>query len=149
MTREGSRTTEPPPLPTSVAAAGRQTLPGIAALPPSTAVGRKMRPAFAALPPSTAVVVVLGFYTLLGCLTSFLGWAVDVPVLSDWDLDGIAIQPNATVAAMAAGAALIALVLHRPRATAALGGVVLALCALTMLEYLTGTSFGIDTPLTF
>ncbi|HEX5046388.1 MAG TPA: ATP-binding protein [Gammaproteobacteria bacterium] len=96
-----------------------------------------------------AVVLALGCYTLLGGFTSFLGWVVNVPVLSDWDMDGIAIQPNATVAAMAAGAALIALALRRLRATAALGGIVLAIGTLTTLEYLTGASFGIDTPLTF
>jgi 5'-methylthioinosine phosphorylase len=37
-------------------AAGRETAPASAALPPSVAVGREMRPAFAALPPSMAVV---------------------------------------------------------------------------------------------
>jgi hypothetical protein len=38
---------------------------------------------------------------------SFLGWLLDVPLLTDWHNNGISIQPNATVATMAAGAALV------------------------------------------
>jgi PAS domain S-box-containing protein len=51
--------------------------------------------------------IALGLYALLGGLISFLGWALDMPRLTDWDNDGISIQPNATVAAVVAGLALI------------------------------------------
>jgi signal transduction histidine kinase len=95
------------------------------------------------------IVVALGGYMLLGGFVSFLGWALDAPILTDWDSDGIAIQANTTLVAIATGAALIALAVGRPRATAVLGAVVLALGALTILEHLTGANFGIDTPLTF
>src|SRR5262249_34824450 len=132
MTSEGSHQQNPPRLSTSVAATGRAAPAGLAAFPTSM-----------------AVVTGLGCYTLLGGLTSLLGWAVDPPVLSDWDMDGIAIQPNGALAALLSGAALIALAANRPRTTALLGAIVLALGALTILEYLTGASFGIDTPLTF
>ena len=96
-----------------------------------------------------AIVVALGGYVLLGGLVSFLGWVLDVPVLSDWDADGIAIQPNAALAAMLTGAALISLAASRPRVAAVLGAIAFAIGALTILEHLTGANLGIDTALMF
>ena len=42
-------------------------------------------------------------------LISFIGWAADLPRLTDWIGDGISIQPNATIAAMCSGAAILLL----------------------------------------
>src|SRR5436190_5419922 len=53
------------------------------------------------------LVLLLGIYVLLGGVTSFTGWAADIPRLTDWDNTGISIQPNATVAVTTAGAALL------------------------------------------
>ena len=38
-----------------------------------------------------------------------MGWPANLPRLTDWDNDGISIQPNAAVAVICAGAALILL----------------------------------------
>src|SRR5262245_55967065 len=105
MTSEGSHKPNPAPPSASLTAVGRGTLAGFA-LPPSLSAGREASAGFAALAPSMAVVTGLGCYALLGGFTSFLGWAIDVPVLSDWDMDGIAIQPNAALAAVLSGVAL-------------------------------------------
>jgi signal transduction histidine kinase/CheY-like chemotaxis protein len=91
----------------------------------------------------------LGGYMLLGGFVSFLGWVLDSPALTDWDADGIAIQPNATLAAVIAGAALVLHAAGRSRAAAVLGVVVLGIGTLTIFEWLTGANFGIDTPLMF
>ena len=44
---------------------------------------------------SARVALALSLYTALGGLTSFIGWAADLPRLADWDNNGISIQPNA------------------------------------------------------
>jgi hypothetical protein len=67
------------------------------------------------------VPVSLGLYACLVGLTSFIGWAADVRRLTDWYNSGISIQPNTTIAAMAAGAAVVLLALNRTRAATALG----------------------------
>ncbi|HET7131024.1 MAG TPA: ATP-binding protein [Gammaproteobacteria bacterium] len=91
----------------------------------------------------------LGGYMLLGGFVSFLGWVLDAPALTDWDADGIAIQPNATLAAVTAGAALVLHAAGRLRPAAVLGAVVLAIGSLTLFEWLSRVNLGIDTPLMF
>jgi hypothetical protein len=56
--------------------------------------------------PAKLLVGGLGWYAALGGITSLLGWAADLPRLTDWNADGISIQPNATVAVMVSGLAL-------------------------------------------
>src|SRR5688500_14508812 len=48
-----------------------------------------------------------GLFAFLGGLVSFFGWLANIPRLADWDGGGISIQPNTTIAVMAASAALI------------------------------------------
>jgi signal transduction histidine kinase/CheY-like chemotaxis protein len=91
----------------------------------------------------------LGGYMLLGGFVSFLGWVLDAPAHTDWDADGIAIQPNATLAAVTAGAALVLHAAGRLRPAAVLGAVVLAIGSLTLFEWLSRVNLGIDTPLMF
>ena len=67
----------------------------------------------------------LGWYSLLGGLVSFAGWAADIPRLTDWIGDGIAIQPNTTVAVMLGGSALL-LLASGHRVVPALCGVAVA-----------------------
>ena len=60
----------------------------------------------------------LGCYALGGGVTSFSGWALDVPRLTDWEGNGISIEPNATLCVLLSGFALI-LLAHGRRAPAA------------------------------
>ena len=70
---------------------------------------------------SVRVSAGLGAYTMLGGLLSFLGWVLDVQRLTDWDGNGISIQPNAALCATIAGASLILLNFGLRRVAAMLG----------------------------
>src|SRR5215207_8262388 len=65
-----------------------------------------------------------GAYAFVGGLTSFLGWAADLPRLTDWEGSGISIQPNTTVVVMATGAVLILINFGYRRIPAILGALV-------------------------
>src|SRR2546429_9393549 len=69
-------------------------------------------------------VLSLAISAQLGGIISFIGWAADIPRLTDWDNAGISIQPNATVAVTTAGAALLLLSFGFRRIAAALGALV-------------------------
>jgi PAS domain S-box-containing protein len=99
--------------------------------------------------PGSRVVLALGAYVAGAGLISFAGWAADVPRLTSWDGSGISIQPNTTVAAMAAGLAMILAAGGRRRAAAAAGAVAGAIGAATLFQHATGVDLGIDTLLTF
>jgi hypothetical protein len=90
------------------------------------------------------VTAAAGLYALLAGLVSFIGWAADVPTLTYWDGHGISIQPNTTLASIAAGAALLALVFAAARTAAALGIVAGIIGAATLFQHLTGIGLGID-----
>jgi signal transduction histidine kinase/CheY-like chemotaxis protein len=98
---------------------------------------------------TTLVLAVAGLYAVAAGLASFLGWAFDVPRLADWDDDGIAMQPNTTIAAMAVGAALVQLARGRARGIAVLGLLIGLIGAASLFQYLSGVSLGIDTLLMF
>jgi PAS domain S-box-containing protein len=102
-------------------------------------------------PPAVGLRIVfwLGLYCALSAVVSLLGWALDLPRLADWDADGIAIQPNAAVAAIAAGAGLLLVAAGRPRAAAAVGAGVCALGAALFLQHAAGVDLGIDRLLLF
>jgi hypothetical protein len=95
------------------------------------------------------IALLTGFYALLGGIVSLAGWVLDVPRLTDWDNNGISILPNATLCAIFSGIGLLALAADRTRITAACGAVVLSIGALTLLEWVSGLSFGIDALLMF
>ncbi len=95
------------------------------------------------------IATVLGLYAVAGGCISFLGWALNVPALTDWFATGISIQPNTTVAAACAGAALVCLVWNFRRTSAGLGILVAAIGLMSLLENLTGINFGLDTILMF
>jgi signal transduction histidine kinase/CheY-like chemotaxis protein len=82
----------------------------------------------------------LGLFVALGGVLSFLGWALDVQGLTDWDGSGISIQPNATVAVMCAGTAVLLLTFGFRRAAAALGVVVAVIGILSLFQYFTDIS---------
>ena len=93
--------------------------------------------------------VALAVYALIGGLSSFIGWAADLPRLTDWIGNGISIQPNATVAALSSGLALLLLAFGHRYIAALCGALVAAIGGSTLYEYLSGTDLHIDTLLLF
>ena len=91
----------------------------------------------------------LAVYALAGGAVSFLGWALDIPRLTDWFNAGISIQPNSTVLLMAAGVALILLQLRRHRVVLWLGAFIALIGALSLLQHVVGADFGFNHQLTF
>jgi hypothetical protein len=94
-------------------------------------------------------LLIVGSYIAFAGATSFIGWASDVPRLTDWDNNGISIQPNATIAATAAGFALILRAGGYTRLSAAFGALGATIGAATLFEYASGVDLGIDTLLMF
>jgi signal transduction histidine kinase/ActR/RegA family two-component response regulator len=91
----------------------------------------------------------IAVYVLLAATTSLAGWVFDVPRLTDWDNDGISIQPNATVAAITSAVALLLLASQRTHLAALCACVVMAIGSATIVEYVSGLDLGIDTLLMF
>ena len=92
----------------------------------------------------------LAAYALFGGLISFAGWVANLARLTDWDGDGISIQPNATVAAIGSGAALLLLGSGRRKAAAALGILVSLIGATALFQYVSGVDIpGLNTLLMF
>jgi PAS domain S-box-containing protein len=88
-------------------------------------------------------------YVFIGALISLIGWAADLPRLTDWNNIGISIQPNAAIAAISASAALILMISGFRRAAAILGALVTFIGASVLFQYATGTNLGMDTLLMF
>lgn len=82
-------------------------------------------------------VLAAGWFTLLGGLVSFLGWAGDWRRLTDWIDSGISIQPNATLAVILAGASLVLLEYGHRRVVTVLGILVGLLGATALIQYVT------------
>jgi signal transduction histidine kinase len=95
------------------------------------------------------IVTALGACAFVGGIVSFLGWATDTPRLAAWDGNGITIQPNTTVAAMASGASLLALTWRRKRLARALGAFVAFIGGSVIFEHWFQVDLGIDTLLMF
>lgn len=94
--------------------------------------------------------IVIGFagYALLGSISAFLGWMLHQPRLTDWVGSGIAMFPNA---ALCAGCAALALMVHAGRRSLwasrigfILGAITFLIGAATLFEHITGVSLGID-----
>lgn len=90
-----------------------------------------------------------GLYAGAGGVISLAGWVLDVPRLTDWDADGISIQPNAALCVIISAIALLALAAGRTRLTRLCGSIVLLIGGATLLQWLSGLSFGIDSLLLF
>jgi len=91
------------------------------------------------------ILTFLQVYVVTGGVISFIGWAANRPRLTDWVNNGISIQPNATVAVIAAGAALILLSYGFRPAAAVLGALVAIIGGSALFQILTGLNLGIDT----
>jgi PAS domain S-box-containing protein len=70
---------------------------------------------------------VAGVYALVAGTLTLLGWALDLRVLADWNLDQIAMQPNTGLTAVVTGGGLLLASLSYHRWAAALGLVVMAM----------------------
>jgi PAS domain S-box-containing protein len=99
--------------------------------------------------PGSRAVLALGGYVAGVGLVSFLGWAADLPRLTSWDGSGVSIQPNTTIAAIAAGVAMMLASAGRRRASAAAGAAAGAIGLATLFQHATGVDLGIDTLLMF
>ena len=86
----------------------------------------------------------LAVYAFVGGLLSFLAYAFDVPRLADWLNTGIAIQPNAAIAVMAAAVAVLLVWSGLPRVAGFVGIGVAAIGVATLFEYISGIDLGID-----
>ncbi len=91
----------------------------------------------------------LGLYACFGGALSFGGWALGISRLTDWFQTGISIQPNTALCGMFCGWSLLLLLLGRPRPAAVCGAAVALIGGLTLTQWLTGLSFGIDAVLLF
>lgn len=94
-------------------------------------------------------VLFLCAYVLIGAAVSLSGWGFDMPRLADWDGDGITIQPNATVAAMASSLALLAVKFRRDRIALVLSILVTLIGLTALFQILTEIDLGINTILMF
>ncbi|GEM_PF-1168269 len=95
---------------------------------------------------------VVGFagYALLGGGLTLVGWLSGLSRLTDWLGSGISMFPNAALAALCSGAALILSTLKQrwsARASTVLGGVVALLGSATLFQHLSGIDLGLDTML--
>ncbi len=91
------------------------------------------------------VGVVCGTYVLLGGLITFAGWAADMRAWTDWIGNGISMQPNASIAASAAGLGIVLLARGRGGPlVSVLGTIAGFLGAATLLEYVLTIDLGID-----
>jgi signal transduction histidine kinase/ActR/RegA family two-component response regulator len=91
-----------------------------------------------------------GSFATAGGTTTLIGWALDVPRLSDWDGNGISMKTNAALCAAGAGAAVLALAPRTVTAARIMGIRFLAATAasigfITLLEHTVGWNAGIDT----
>ncbi|HYV50439.1 MAG TPA: ATP-binding protein [Dongiaceae bacterium] len=96
-----------------------------------------------------AVATTLQLYIILGGILSLLGWILNFPRLTDWNGNGISIQPNSCVAVLLAGVGLTFLTLGVRQAVRVTGALLLAIGATALFEILAGVNLGIDTLLLF
>jgi PAS domain S-box-containing protein len=86
------------------------------------------------------VVTILGWYTVLGGSLSLLGYITDIPSLTDWVGTGISIQPNASVAVLAVGAAFLSILHARVKLATLFAASVTAIGVTTLFQYVTGVN---------
>ena len=93
---------------------------------------------------SSTAQLVLAIYAFVGGLLSFTGYVADVPRLADWLNSGITIQPNASIAVMAAGLAIMLLWGGYARVAMVFGALVAAIGGSVIFQYASGIDLGID-----
>ncbi len=87
-----------------------------------------------------------GVFVLVGGALSLIGWGLNIPRLSDWNNEGIAIKVNPSICLMLGGAGLlIALLFPKLRLLIGVLGAVIAVIAVsTLFEHISGLDLGID-----
>src|SRR5438046_1258331 len=91
-------------------------------------------------------VIGLATYALFGGSITLIGWSAKVPRLTDWPASGISMFPNAALASVCSGAALLFGIVNARWSTRLLGLLGLAIGILggaTLLQHLTGLDFRI------
>src|SRR5687768_1360706 len=91
----------------------------------------------------------LGLFAFLGGMVSFFGWLANIPRLTDWDGGGISIQPNTTIAVMAASAALILINIGFRRIAVGFSVLVVLFGVTALFQNSSGVDLGINTFLMF
>jgi PAS domain S-box-containing protein len=98
--------------------------------------------------PRTLALALSGI-VVVGGLTSFLAWALDIPRLADWLGTGISTQPNSALGLTIGGLGLIAGALGQRYIGAAFGVLVAAIGGATLVEWMAGIGLGLDLWFTF
>src|SRR5688572_5530117 len=86
------------------------------------------------------VALAAGLYAVAAGIITLVGWATDMPRLTDWKNDGISMFPNAAACAAMCGVALLASDLRRRGArllVRLLAGFVIVVAGLTLFEHVT------------
>ncbi|GAT31729.1 PAS domain S-box-containing protein [Terrimicrobium sacchariphilum] len=99
-----------------------------------------------------AIATSAGLFGVLGGFLTLLGWALDVPWMTDWLRSGISMFPNAAICGMLTGTALIVLAWSgHSRMLRSLSRLAALLCALlsglVLYQHLADVNLGIDTAL--
>ena len=93
-------------------------------------------------------VWLLSAYAIVGGVITLIGWALDLPRLTDWRGDGISMFVNAAICSALSGVSLILIASSGPawrRTAARIAAIVVAILGgLTLIQHLTGVNFGID-----
>ncbi len=99
-----------------------------------------------------AIATSAGLFGVLGGIVTLLGWALNIPRMTDWLHSGISMFPNAAIGGMLIGVALIILAWSgRSRTLRVLSRTAALFCALlsglVLYQHLVGVNLGIDTAL--
>lgn len=95
------------------------------------------------------LVPVLGAYALVGGTVSLLGWVLDNRRLTDWDDTGVSIQPNAAVAVILTGIAILLLTAGYRRVAFIPAAVVTLIGGSSLIQLMFDIDLGINTLLMF
>ena len=91
------------------------------------------------------IVLACALYCVAGGAITLIGWFADLPRLTDWDGDGIAMFVNPAICALCSGVGLLLVHANVRLLTAAAGGVVAFLGLATLAQHITGVNLHIDT----
>src|SRR4051794_17232950 len=88
-----------------------------------------------------------GMYAFSAGIVTLIGWAFDMPRLTDWGNNGISMFPNTAACATLGGAALLLVVKQHERrwqliAVRAAASIMAVIAVLTLFEHLTSVNLG-------
>ena len=78
-------------------------------------------------------------------LIALIGWAANIPRLTDWTNNGISMFPNTALCALLSGAGLILYARAHGLLAALAGGLVTLVALATLFQHISGIALGIDT----